>query len=186
LVVDAALVSRAAEQNNGERVLSETADFDRAVATARQYAGEKTLVLCVGKNDVGGMSLNGYPLRGDHGLALLGTNAAGYPSLTWSTGPNGPRNGGSAPSPTPSAAAEPGPETGAPSAPETTAKNAPQSLNKEPAAFGAPQAINTARDMIAVGVGPGSEALNGFMDNTEIFRIIQNVMEGKEKADEKK
>jgi alkaline phosphatase len=30
-----------------------------------------------------------------------------------------------------------------------------------------------AEDVIAVGSGPGSEALKGFQDNTEIFRIVQ-------------
>ena len=150
LVVDAALVSRAAEQNNGEQVLSETADLDRAIATALQYAGEKTLVLCVGKNEVGGFSLNGYPLKGDHGVALLGTNAAGYPSVTWSTGPY-----------LPSGTTPDQPATQTPSKP------------KEPAAFSAPQAIGTARDMILLGTGPGSENLGGFMENTDVFQIIQ-------------
>ena len=37
----------------------------------------------------GGMVLNGYPLAKDSGMALLGTNAAGLPSITWATGPNG-------------------------------------------------------------------------------------------------
>jgi alkaline phosphatase len=160
LVVDAALVSRAAEQNNGERVLSETADFDHAVATALQYAGDKTLILCVGKTDLGGLSLNGNPLRGDHGVALLGTNAAGYPALTWSTGPNGPRKSDPSGQPAnpPSAAASPTPSASEP---------------VEPAAFGAPQAIATSRDMIGVATGPGSEALNGFIDNIEVFKIMQ-------------
>ena len=27
--------------------------------------------------------------------------------------------------------------------------------------------------MIVVGTGPGSELLNGFMENTEIFKILQ-------------
>ena len=164
LVVDAALVARAAEQNNGERVMSETADFDRAVATALEYAGEKTLILCVGKNDIGGLSLNGYPLKGDHGVALLGTNAAGYPAITWSTGPNGPFPpapilGGTAAAPASEAPA-------APARPE-------QPVSKEPAAFGSTQAIGTARDMITVGTGPGSEMIKGFMENTEIFKILE-------------
>ncbi|MCX6968171.1 MAG: alkaline phosphatase [Verrucomicrobia bacterium] len=167
LVVDAALVSRAAEENNGERVLSETADFDRAVKTALDYAGEKTLILCVGKNDVGGLSLNGYPLKGDHGVALLGTNAAGYPAITWSTGPNGPRPSEPVAQPVASGTA---PIAAAPPAPAETPSPGAQ---KEPAAFTAPQAISTARDMIVVGSGPGSELLNGFMENTEIFQILQ-------------
>ena len=159
LVVDAALVSRAAEQNNGEGVLSETSDFDRAVEVARQFAGEKTLILCVGKNDIGGLSLNGYPLKGDHGVALLGTNAAGYPAITWSTGPNGPRNNDPA-------IANSGTN-------QATVDSSLPTTPKEPSAFGAPQAISTARDMIVVGSGPGSELLNGFMDNTEMFTILQ-------------
>jgi len=172
LVVDAALVSRAAETNNGERVLSETAAFDRAVATAREYAGENTLILCVGKNDIGGLVLNGYPLRGDHGVALLGTNAAGYPSLTWSTGPNGPQTGATTSAVTPEAPAP--------------ANNGTPTVNREPAAFAAPKALGTARDMIAVGAGPGSERLSGFLENTEIYKIIRNVMEGNENGDAKK
>ncbi|MDD5350941.1 MAG: alkaline phosphatase [Chthoniobacteraceae bacterium] len=171
LVVDAALVSRAAEQNDGERALSETADFDRAVATALQYAGEKTLILCVGKHDVGGLSLNGYPLRSDRGVALLGTNAAGVPSLTWSTGPNGP-NGlhlipqDSAVTPAPSGV---DPATLSPKTDAEPVKISP----KEPAAFATPQAIATARDMILLGSGPGSEEIGGFLENTDVFKILR-------------
>jgi len=149
------------------------------VATALEYAGKKTLILCVGKNDVGGLSLNGYPLKSDHGVALLGTNAAGHPAITWSTGPNGPKNKNEpllslTPSPlvdgTSSATAtSPTPplETSA------TAQVPPAEVQQEPSAFRIPQALNTARDMIVVGSGPGSELLNGFMDNTEVFKILQ-------------
>ncbi|XHR27031.1 MAG: alkaline phosphatase [Chthoniobacteraceae bacterium] len=181
LVVDAALVGRAAEQNSGERVLTETADFDRAVATARQYAGEKALILCVGKNDVGGLSLNGYPLKADRGVALLGSNAAGYPSLTWSTGPNGPRTTGSANSSTapaadaattPAPAATPADATAAAATPLPSPSPA-QGSSKEPAAFYTPKAVSTARDMILLGTGPGSEGIGGFMENTDVFPIIQ-------------
>lgn len=90
LVVDAALVTRAAERNEGERTIRETLAMDRAIATAVKYAGEKALIVAVGKHAVGGLTLNGYPLRQDHGVALLGTTVSGYPSLTWATGPNGP------------------------------------------------------------------------------------------------
>jgi alkaline phosphatase len=91
LVVDAALVTRAAERNEGERTITETLVFDHALSTALRYAGEKSLILAVGKHATGGFSLNGYPLRLDHGVGLIGTTASGYPSLTWATGPNGPQ-----------------------------------------------------------------------------------------------
>jgi alkaline phosphatase len=157
LVVDAALISRAASQNRGEQVFTETIDFDRAIAAAREYAGENALILAVGKHDVGGFALNGYPLRGDHGLALLGKSASGAPAVTWSTGPNGP-NGPNGP------------------ASADTTGSAAIAVPSEPAAFQAPEALNTARDMIAIGVGPGSEAVHGFLDNTEIFRILQGAL----------
>ncbi len=89
LIVDAGLVTEAAERNQGERTINETLAMDRAVATAVKYAGDESLIVAVGKHAIGGMTLNGYPLRQDHGVALLGTTASGYPSLTWATGPNG-------------------------------------------------------------------------------------------------
>jgi len=84
-------------------------------------------------------------------VALLGTNAYGYPSITWASGPNGPQ----------------APATAAPEASTPTSKSAP-------AAFYAPAAINNAGDVLAVGAGPGSESLSGFMDNTAIYQILKN------------
>jgi alkaline phosphatase len=97
LIVDAGLVTEAAGQNQAGRTIKETLAMDRAVATAVKYAGEKSLIVAVGKHSVGGLALNGYPLRQDHGVALLGTTASGYPSLTWATGPNGPPSTGTEP-----------------------------------------------------------------------------------------
>ncbi len=90
LVVDAGLATTAAESNQGERVIAETLALDHAIATAAKYAGEKSLILAVGKHATGGLSLNGYPFVQDHGVGLLGLNAAGQPAITWATGPNGP------------------------------------------------------------------------------------------------
>lgn len=148
LVVDAALVTTAAERNEGERVITETLALDRAVGTALHYAGDKALILAVGKHGTGGMSLNGYPLVQDHGVALLGTNASGQPAITWATGPNG----------------------------QPLPANAPPEARNQPAAFQVPSGLNTAEDVIAVGVGPGSEKLSGFKDNTEIFSLIKEAL----------
>ena len=92
LVVDAGLVTTAAENNEGERAIIETLALDRAIATAVKYAGDNSLILSVGKHATGGFSLNGYPFVQDHGVALLGVNAAGQPAITWATGPHGPGN----------------------------------------------------------------------------------------------
>ena len=91
LVVYAALPGRAAEANQGEITLGEMVALDQAIGTASRYAGEDSLMIAVGTHAVGGLTLNGHPSRKDRGVALLGTSAAGHPSLTWATGPKGPR-----------------------------------------------------------------------------------------------
>lgn len=153
LVVDAGLIGRAAAENQGERLLTEILALDHAVATAREYAGEKTLLVVAGRQAIGGPVLNGYPMREDRGVALLGTNPFGYPAITWATGPSGPVP---VPSTAPGASPQPAPTPPA-----------------EPAAFFLPAAISTAEDVLAVGSGPGSEDLHGFLENTAIFDLLK-------------
>ncbi len=158
LVVDASLVTTAAERNEGEQVITETLALDRAIGTALRYAGEKSLIIAVGRHATGGMNLSGYPLRQDHGVALLGTNASGQPAITWATGPKGP---------------PPNPSTPAPG---TEVATKPAAASNEPAAYLTPSALNTAEDVLAVGKGPGAEKLRGFLDNTDIFRLIKDAL----------
>ena len=161
LVVDAELISRAAEQNDGQHVMTETLDMDRAISTALRYAGNDAVVMAVGKHATGGMTLNGYPLRQEHAVGLLGINALGYPAIAWATGPNGPQR--------------PAPGTSGTSAQGSPALAAPD--NTEPAAYYTqPAAIDSAEDVIAIGKGPGTEAINGVIDNTEIFRILAHAL----------
>ncbi len=103
LIVDASLATTAAERGEGERVLTETLALDRAVKTATEYAGAKSLILAVGKHATGGLTLSGYPLVTDRGVGLLGVNAAGQPALTWATGPAPAAKTEPAAFPTPSA-----------------------------------------------------------------------------------
>ena len=158
LIVDAALVTHAAQRNEAERTIRETLALDDAVETARKYAGEKSLIVAVGKHSTGGLALNGYPLRHDHGVALLGSNAAGYPYLTWATGPNGPA-----------------PATQTPLA-DSAAPNTPPTAKSEPAAFQTNSALNNAEDVLAVGTGPGSDKLRGWLSNTDIFALLKEAL----------
>ena len=153
LVVDAGLTGRAASQNQGERVMQELVELDHAVSLALQYAGSKTLVIVAGGEATGGMALNGYPLRQDRGVSLLGMNAEGLPAITWATGPDGLTTAAPAP--------QPGPAAGGKSV-------------AEPAAFYNPYAANVADDVIAAGFGPGSARLRGFLDNTFVFDLIRS------------
>lgn len=144
LVVDAGLAGKAASRNEGERTLKEIVALDQAIAVARKYAGDKALIIVAGTQNTGGLRLNGYSFRNDKGAAILGINAQGVPSLTWSTGP------GSGQTTTPDGIA-----------------------HTEPSAFKTASAVGTAEDSIAVSSGPGSEDLVGFKDNTDIFHLIQ-------------
>jgi len=163
LVVDAELISRAAEQNDGEHVLTETVDMDHAIATALRYAGDDAVVLAVGKHATGGMTLNGYPLRQEHGVGLLGVNALGYPAIAWASGPMGPQKLAILPSPPTPAGAQ-----------SSQASPAPASSGNQPAAVYANTAVDSAQDVIAIGKGPGTEALKGVIDNTQIFQILES------------
>ncbi len=67
LVVDAGLMRKAAQENNGERTLSQTVELDRAVGIARSYGGPKSTIIVCGDLAMGGLSLNGFPFRKDSG-----------------------------------------------------------------------------------------------------------------------
>ena len=163
LVVDAGLMRKAAQENDGERTLVETFELDRALALARRYIGKKSTILVTGDCAIGGLSLNGFPFRKDSGVAMLGLNSAGYPWLTWATGPHGPKHYGAAKIEAPNETEVPPPASG---------NATPQSA--EPAAIYAQSAFVTVDDVVAFGSGPGSEDLAGVMDNTVIFKIIRD------------
>jgi alkaline phosphatase len=107
LVVDAALFTSACEANQGERALREVLALDEAVAAALREAGDKALVLAVGRHGTGGLTMSGYPLRHQKRAEFLGLDPAGYPYLSWATGPNGPQGGTAGPRNEPAAVAQP-------------------------------------------------------------------------------
>src|SRR5438552_2271679 len=154
LVVDAGLMRKAAQENNGERTLMQTVELDRAVALARRYAGQKSTIIICGDVAVGGMTLNGFPFRHDNGIALLGLNSAGQPWITWATGPHGTRSYGAANIP----GKQPNEQPEAP---------------VEPAALYTKSALPTVDDVVVFGSGPGTDALQGILDSTTVFKILR-------------
>jgi alkaline phosphatase len=155
LVVDAGLMRKAAQENNGERTLMQTLELDRAVAVARRYAGQKSTVIVCGDVAIGGMNLNGFPFRQDSGIALLGLNSAGQPWITWATGPHGTTSYGAA------------------IIPSKQPNDQPEG-QVEPAALYTKSALPTVDDVIVFGSGPGAEALQGILDSTAIFKILRS------------
>src|SRR3989440_9722874 len=155
LGVDEGLMRKAAQENNGERTLSETVELDRAVAVARRYAGQRSTIVVCGDAAIGGMSLNGFPFCKDSGIAVLGLNSAGQPWITWAAGPNGTRSYGAAK---------------IPNQPNEQA----EVEQLEPGAFYVRPALATVNDGIAYGSGRGTGALQGTVDNTMIFQILRD------------
>src|SRR2546421_4016779 len=94
LVVDAGLMRKAAQENNGERTLSQTVELDRAVGIARSYGGEKSTIVVCGGVAIGGLKLNGFSFRKDSGIALLGFNSGGQSLITWAARPDGDKSDG--------------------------------------------------------------------------------------------
>ena len=159
LVVDAGLMRRAAEENDGERTLSQTLELDRAVGIARSYGGSKSTIIVCGDAAIGGMSLNGFPFRKDSGIALLGFNSAGQPWITWATGPHGSKSYGAAKVPM----------NQDPGEVKESAQEPP-----EPAAFYTKSALITVEDVIAFGSGPGTDALQGVVESTAVFKVLRD------------
>src|SRR5437879_6645226 len=157
LVVDAGLMRKAAEENNGERTLSQTLELDRAVGIARSYGGSKSTIVLCGDAAIGGMNLNGFPFRKDSGIALLGFNSAGQPWITWATGPHGTKSNG--------AAKIPG---------NQDKRETQETEQPEPAAFYTKSALVTVEDVVVFRSGPGTDALQGGLDSTAVFEILRN------------
>jgi alkaline phosphatase len=160
LIVDAARMRKAAEANNAEKTLTEAAELDRALSTAQRYAGAKSTIIVCGDTAIGGLHLNGFPFRKGSGIALVGLNPSGEPWMTWATGPKGVQSYG--------AAKIPEKET-------TGDSNVGASKEQtEPAAFYSKSALNTVEDVVSFGTGPGTEVLQGTVDNTQIFKLIRD------------
>jgi alkaline phosphatase len=163
LVINARLMRTAAEQNDGEHTLAETAELDRAVAVAFRYAGEKSTIIVCGNVGVGGLHLNGLPFRSDRGIAVLGLNSAGDPWFSWASGPNGTKSYGTA-------------KLAAQQSPSPAGVSPIPEPPQEPAAFYAPAALETVEDVVVFGAGPGTDAFQGSLDNTDIFKIIRDLL----------
>lgn len=150
LVVDDQEIGSAASSNDGERMLRRITELDKAVGTARRYAGENAVIVLAGRVNIGGLQLSGQPLLRDKGVAIAALSSTGHPSLSWSTGPGFAMDAG---------------QDGKPR------KGFPGILS-QPSAIPLPKALPTSGDVLATGMGQGTERIRGFLDLTDIHRII--------------
>ncbi len=154
LVVDDPGIGIAAGANDAESMFKRILALDQAVSTARRYAGENSLILVAGRENIGGLQLNGYPFLGDKGVAVLSLNAQGNPSLCWATGPGF------------------APEDKNDASQGKKSKQSTPGILSQPSAYPLPQALGVAGDVLTLGIGQGSEKLKGFLDLTDVHRLI--------------
>ncbi len=165
LVVDAALMRKAVEDNDAERALSETVELDRAVSVALEYAGTNSTLIVCGDVALGGLIFHGAAPRNISGPGLFEPDAAGQPRLTWGitskeTKPAEEPNEQTQPEPTPSPGVENSPIP------------ATESQQAGPASTMSPQ--TTGDDVVAFGNGLGTDVLRGSLESTTIFDIIRD------------
>jgi alkaline phosphatase len=159
--VDSALMGRAARENKSDRTLAETVELDRAIAVAQRYAGTKSMIIVCGDVGIGALNLSGSPpleQKKDENAEVSPNES----KITWATGPNGPH------------------ETQPPSVEENgddpiTPRATPANLALEqPATVYLPAAQNSAGDVVAFGIGLGTDLLQGSLENTAIFDLIRD------------
>jgi len=158
LIVDDPMIAQAARSNDAETMFQRILSFDKAISTARRYAGEKALVVVTGRETLGGLQLNGYPFLRDKGVAVLAINNQGYPSLSWSTGPGFDPDKGADLS----------------HSKKTVGANGSAGILLQPSATKLPAGLGVGGDVLTLGVGPGSENLHGFQDLTQVHQLILN------------
>ncbi len=156
LMVEAALPDKASHANNAKRAMVEVLELDATLAYLRENVGDNVLMLVTTDHGTGGLALNGYlkgALRGD---ILLRTNpGTGFSVLTFASGPGGK----------PDANFRDG-----------RLLDAADPDFAQPALVEKDSAFHTGGDVWLLGSGPGSEAVAGYLDNTDIFRILKSAM----------
>ncbi len=163
LVAEAGLPDKGMHLNNMKRALEEVLVLDRTIALIREKMGPEVLLLVTTDHNNGGLSINpGLPVGTKGDAFLRASPITKLPVLTFASGPGGVYS-------------ESGQPTFKPS-PETDYTK-PEAISPALMATGA--AFHSGGDVWLLGQGPGSEKVHGFLDNTDIFKIIAAQIEGK-------
>jgi len=159
LIVEAGLADKAAHMNEGMRALNEVLEMDAVIGWLDQHLPPGVTLLATTDHGTGGAAINGYlPLRASGNTLFLANPSNGLPILSWATGPGGAKEG------------EPAP----------TRARKPEELQPGSRQAGAAytgSAMHTGGDVWLIGRGPGSEQVRGFLDNTDVFRILKSAIE---------
>ncbi len=173
LVVEHDLVARAAEHNFGKLAVNEVAEVDDAIQSAVAYAGPDALVIVTNNYSLGAVGPLPTPTARDRVAPTPTVDANGAPvkppliplapppQPTWLTGPGGP-----AVAKNQAAWLKQQSEAG------WFSWSSPNLLQPEPAFRFQTQAAPTAEPAWLASRGEGSAQLRGFINNTDVFDII--------------
>ncbi len=165
LVVEAALPDKASHGNKAKLALLEVLEFDETLRRLMEKAGPNVLVVATTDHGTGGFAINQYQPAGLRGDAWLGNDPINQrPMITWATGRGAMPNANEYER---TVVAGEGPPVK-----ETVRYPMDAVEYRQPAALPVGSASHTAGDVWAVAVGPGSEGVRGFLDNSELFRLI--------------
>lgn len=175
LIVEAGLPDKAAHLNQAKRAIIETLEFDETIRWLRDNLGPNVLLLATTDHNTGGFAFNGPPapprLKGD---MLLGTGPlTGDSYFTWASGPGADRS-----ALTRTRLVQ---EAGQPLRSIEEAIQPTDPDYSQPALIERQSAAHTAGDVWLLATGPGSESVRGFLDNTEIFRIMARAIDSSPK-----
>jgi alkaline phosphatase len=172
LMVEAALPDKACHLGNAKRAVVEIGELDNMLQTLRKNLPPQTLLLVTTDHNNGGLAINGPPVplatRGDD---LLGpnpiTNAKSI--LTWGTGTGANMDKANTRDRTVT-------EPGKPAQVMKERKTPADPDYVQPAAVEAGATEHTGGDVWLLADGPGSERVHGYLDNTDIYRIIADAL----------
>ncbi len=168
LMVEASLPDKACHLGQAKRAIVEVLELDHLLDELRRTLPAGSLILVTTDHNTGGLAINGPPvplaLRGDAlmTMKLVGSDLS---ILSWATGPGAnlaEANLRERQVTEPGEASRTVVEQKAPTDPDY----------QQPAAMAIPMALHTGGDVWLLADGPGSEAVHGYLDNTDIYRLI--------------
>jgi len=168
LMVEAALPDKACHRGQAKRAITEVLELDHMLAELRKNLPPGSLLLVTTDHETGGLAISGPPVppatRGD---ALVGANPV-VPTrsiLSWATGPGADLKKSNV-------RERKVIEIGKPPRMVSEPKQASDPDFQQPAAMESGGAMHTGGDVWMLGEGPGSEKVHGFLENTDIYRLI--------------
>lgn len=149
LMVEGGMIDKAEHMNWASRAIHETIEFDKTIGAVMREAGKDTLIIVTADHETGGFALEGYPPITARGNDLLARQPDQGFLVGWTSGPG------------------------------ALQKQKAQPLDpdfRQPAARFSGSGHHTANDVFVAAAGPGAEDVHGFLDNTEIFRIMKRAL----------